>query len=50
MYRVINEMKSILTNIEKGGDENARKRHLSKGKLLPRQRLTKLLDERQEIK
>ena len=28
-----------------GGDDNSRKRHLSKGKLLPRERLTKLLDD-----
>ena len=37
----------ILKNIQlKGGDENSRKRHLSKGKLLPRERIEKLLDER----
>ena len=58
MNKVIGEMKTVMTNIEKGkvlqhlklfhvlgGDESARNRHLSKGKLLPRERLNKLLDD-----
>ena len=58
MNKIIWEMKTVMANIEKGkilqhfklfhalgGDESARNRHLSKGKLLPRDRLNKLLDD-----
>ena len=38
------EFKERLEKIKLGGPERARKRHIDRGKLLPRERLTKLLD------
>ena len=60
MNKLITDMKLVMDKIELGkikttavfyktikilgGDESSRKRHISKGKLLPRDRLSKLLD------
>lgn len=44
MRKVIEEHRKLSASIEGGGEESARKRHLSKGKLLPRDRLNNLLD------
>ena len=44
MAEVVEDLKSKLQQIELGGGEVARERHLSRGKLLPRQRVEKLLD------
>lgn len=38
------ELKALIATLSGGGGENARDRHLSRGKLLPRQRLERLLD------
>ncbi|ABV88118.1 Propionyl-CoA carboxylase [Shewanella pealeana ATCC 700345] len=44
MTAVVQDLKLKLHQIEQGGGEVARNRHLSRGKLLPRQRVEKLLD------
>ena len=44
MAEVVDDLKSKLQQIELGGGDVARERHLSRGKLLPRQRVEKLLD------
>ena len=44
MQRLVNELKEIVLNVSKGGDEKSRLRHTSKGKLLVRQRVNELLD------
>ena len=38
------DLKRLRAEIEKGGSEKARQRHLERGKLLPRDRVTRLLD------
>ena len=38
------ELREALTAIEQGGDERSRNRHVSRGKLLPRDRVARLLD------
>lgn len=38
------DLKRVLSKIESGGGEEARNRHLSKGKLLPRDRIGRLVD------
>lgn len=38
------EFKNNLEKVKQGGSEKARKRHIERGKLLPRERLAKLLD------
>ena len=40
----VTDMKSLIATIEKGGSPSDRERHVSKGKLLPRDRITQLLD------
>jgi len=42
--RLHREFKERLESIKQGGSERARKRHTDRGKLLPRERLAKLLD------
>ena len=37
-------IRAVATAVEKGGSEQARERHLSRGKLLPRERVRRLLD------
>lgn len=44
MESLVKELKQTITQIALGGDETARARHLKHGKLLPRDRLQKLLD------
>ncbi|MCL1125596.1 carboxyl transferase domain-containing protein [Shewanella surugensis] len=44
MLALVQDLKFKLATIEQGGGPVARERHLSRGKLLPRQRLEKLLD------
>jgi len=45
MENLIREFKERLAKAQQGGDEKARERHQKHGKLLPRQRLQRLLDE-----
>ncbi|ABE55526.1 Propionyl-CoA carboxylase [Shewanella denitrificans OS217] len=44
MALLVDDLKQKLTKIEQGGGPVALERHLSRGKLLPRQRVEKLLD------
>ncbi|MCC5791515.1 MAG: methylcrotonoyl-CoA carboxylase [Legionellaceae bacterium] len=44
MSALVDELKQALNKISEGGGEKARQRHLQHGKLLPRERLTRLLD------
>lgn len=45
MQQLMDDLKAKIACIEQGGSEKARQKHLQKGKLLPRQRLEKLLDK-----
>lgn len=45
MDALVKDLKDKLAVIEQGGGDKARKRHASKGKLLPRERVKNLLDE-----
>lgn len=45
MQGLINTLKSIITELAKGGGEKAAARHLQHGKLLPRERIAILLDK-----
>jgi len=44
MKGLVEDLRDKATTIERGGPEEARKRHVSRGKLLPRERLAQLLD------
>lgn len=44
MSKTVNELKTTIKQITVGGNEEARKRHTSKNKLLVRDRIDKLLD------
>uniref|UniRef100_A0AAR2KBR0 Methylcrotonoyl-CoA carboxylase beta chain, mitochondrial n=1 Tax=Pygocentrus nattereri TaxID=42514 RepID=A0AAR2KBR0_PYGNA len=44
MQALVRELKERAENIKLGGGETARKRHTSRGKLLPRERIDRLLD------
>ena len=44
MKGLADELKKRLAAIAKGGGEEARKKHLARGKLLPRERIRLLLD------
>jgi len=44
MQQVVNDLKEKVQLITLGGNEKARNRHISKGKLLPRDRIQNLLD------
>ncbi len=44
MSTLVDELKTVVQAVEQGGGEKARARHLSKGKLLPRERIARLLD------
>jgi 3-methylcrotonyl-CoA carboxylase beta subunit len=44
MNAMVSELQKTLTQIAQGGDEKARQRHQKHGKLLPRERLARLLD------
>ena len=44
MRRLVEETSAIAADIMRGGPEHARTRHLDRGKLLPRERVARLLD------
>jgi 3-methylcrotonyl-CoA carboxylase beta subunit len=44
MRALIDDLHAIVERIKQGGDERARERHLARGKLLPRERVRRLLD------
>ncbi|WND02539.1 carboxyl transferase domain-containing protein [Temperatibacter marinus] len=44
MQELVDDLKSKIETIKRGGHERAREKHLSRGKLLPRERVEKLLD------
>lgn len=44
MLKLVNELQETIKKISLGGEESARQRHLKHGKLLPRERLTHLID------
>ena len=44
MRRIVEETSAIAADIMRGGPEHARTRHLDRGKLLPRERVARLLD------
>ncbi|HEY3778145.1 MAG TPA: carboxyl transferase domain-containing protein [Rhizomicrobium sp.] len=44
MEQLVAELKSRMETAALGGDERSRKRHLARGKLLPRERVERLLD------
>jgi 3-methylcrotonyl-CoA carboxylase beta subunit len=41
---LLDEMRQVAAKVEKGGTDQARERHLARGKLLPRERVRRLLD------
>ncbi|MEX3009976.1 carboxyl transferase domain-containing protein [Hoeflea sp. TYP-13] len=45
MRGLLEQMRGAAATVEKGGSEQARERHLSRGKLLPRERVRRLLDK-----
>ena len=45
MQELVDQLKSDINKIESGGSDQAKKRHKEHGKLLPRERLRKLLDK-----
>ncbi|NVK23288.1 MAG: methylcrotonoyl-CoA carboxylase, partial [Gammaproteobacteria bacterium] len=45
MQRQVDDLNNKVANIKLGGGERSRERHLSRGKLLPRDRVDQLLDE-----
>lgn len=45
MSTLLGDMREVAATVEKGGSDHARERHLSRGKLLPRERVRKLLDD-----
>ena len=44
MKKQVTELKSLIANIEQGGSPSDRDRHTKQGKLLPRERISQLLD------
>ncbi|MDK3155001.1 carboxyl transferase domain-containing protein [Kamptonema cortianum] len=44
MKNLVKEFKEKLKQVQRGGDEKAKEKHLARGKLLPRDRIEKLLD------
>ncbi|MBK0583213.1 methylcrotonoyl-CoA carboxylase, partial [Klebsiella pneumoniae] len=40
----VNELHALLARLHEGGGEKAQARHTSRGKLLPRERINRLLD------
>ncbi len=45
MRGLVEEIRAVAASVEKGGSDQARERHLSRGKLLPRERVRRLLDD-----
>ncbi len=44
MGTLVEEMRGVAAQVERGGSDSSRERHLSRGKLLPRERVRRLLD------
>ncbi len=44
MQELVDDLKEKVATVKQGGGERAREKHLSRGKLLPRERVRKLLD------
>ena len=44
MAALVEDLRAKVAEVERGGGERARKRHLARGKLLPRERVRELLD------
>ena len=44
MRKLVADLRDKLSMIEKGGDERAREKHVGRGKMLPRERVRRLLD------
>jgi 3-methylcrotonyl-CoA carboxylase beta subunit len=44
MKKLVDQLKSTIELIKEGGEKQARERHISKNKLLPRERVNHLLD------
>jgi 3-methylcrotonyl-CoA carboxylase beta subunit len=44
MRRLVDDLRAKVARVSLGGDETARKKHVARGKLLPRERVRKLLD------
>jgi 3-methylcrotonyl-CoA carboxylase beta subunit len=42
--QLVEDLHDLCGEIARGGDERARKRHTDRGKLLPRERIDRLLD------
>jgi len=45
MRNLVNDLKTVCEKVQNGGGEKARLRHTSRNKLLPRERINKLLDQ-----
>ena len=45
MKALVDELKSVVGKIVEGSGKKARERHISKGKLLPRERINVLIDQ-----
>lgn len=45
MNKLVDDLKNIASKITEGGPRKARDRHVSKGKLLPRERINALIDK-----
>ena len=44
MQELVDDLNQLAAKIQLGGGEKAREKHLARGKLLPRQRIERLLD------
>ncbi|MDX1370483.1 carboxyl transferase domain-containing protein [Pseudomonas sp.] len=44
MLAQVNDLRALLARVHEGGGEKAQHRHISRGKLLPRERINRLLD------
>lgn len=44
MLTQVNDLRALLARVHEGGGEKAQHRHISRGKLLPRERINRLLD------
>jgi 3-methylcrotonyl-CoA carboxylase beta subunit len=44
MHSAVDDLRTVVHTIAQGGDEEARRKHLARGKLLPRERVQRLLD------
>ncbi len=50
MSKIVSKLRGVVDTVIQGGGEKAIKRHLSRGKLLPRDRVDKLLDPGYDVK